>query len=149
LAETEKRKSLTFDVSVTSSVRVALERAEARSVDIFVVDLGLPDERRSGQIETNVGLKLIPHLTRNEDCGVIVYSAEAKAAYFMLTMEAGVDDYIEKTDGAEFVVAKIISVWRRIQSARTERENLEKFRGRSFQIGDWTGNYALELANER
>jgi len=150
LVEAEKRRGIRFDVSITSSAQDANELAKARAVDIFVVDLGLPDEKQFGNVSTNVGLRLLPFLTCNPECGIIVYSAEAKSAFFQLTMEIGIDDYIEKTDPSEFVVEKIISVWRRILSARIERSNLEKNRGRSFRIGEWIytiGNQTLRASS--
>jgi DNA-binding response OmpR family regulator len=146
LGDFEKRRGIRFDVRVTSSSERARELADARNVDIFVVDLGLPDESRSREVSPNVGVRLLTHLTRNPNCGIIVYSAEAKSAFFQLTMKIGIDDFIEKTDPAEYVVEKIIAVWRRILSARIERSNLEKHRGRSFRIGEWyftIGNQTL------
>jgi DNA-binding response OmpR family regulator len=137
LEEAEKQRRIRFDVSITSSVIESQARSDSRVVDIFVVDLGLPDEKALGRTSANVGMRLLSILADKSDCGIIVYSVEAKSAFFQLTMRIGIDDFIEKTDPSEFVVEKIIAVWRRILSARIERSNLEKNRGRSFRIGEW------------
>lgn len=126
-----------FDVSTTDDILVALDRAQNAGIDIFVVDLGLQDPENNSRISPNVGLKYLPHLATYNNVGIIVYSSEDRNAYYEKLIDAGVDDYIQKTDPIEYVTKKIIALWRRAIAVRSDALQFTTGFERRFQIGSW------------
>ena len=146
LSNEERNRRFFFDVKITSSAKDAEKAAVENSADVFVIDLGLEDENQTGRSNSAIGLRLLPRLLKYPNAGIIVYSTEDKRVFYEQVMKIGVDDFIQKTDPSEYVVEKIIAVWRRTISVRNEiTHNLSGF-GRKFKIGDWdfiVGNQML------
>jgi DNA-binding response OmpR family regulator len=138
LFETGRKRGFFFDISATADVRQAALRVENKNTDIFIVDLGLEKPSQPGVSWPSVGLALIAKiLERSNSAGIIVYSQEPRDRYYTHLLEAGVDDYIEKIDPPEFVVEKVIAVWRRAISVRNDALYFEGGYGKAFMIGDW------------
>lgn len=86
------------------TVRAALEMATTRRIDLFLVDMGLPDED---------GLTLIRALAAEGHGPLIVLSARSGESHKVNALEAGADDYVTKPFGIAELRARIRAVTRR------------------------------------
>ena len=116
LVELEKARPFRADVTCALSARQALEFANKRKFDIFVVDLKLPDRESDRDPRAAVGRRLLSLLIQKPNSGIIVYSSEPKDRKAGEYLLLGADDFIQKTDGSEFLVEKIYALWRRVKS---------------------------------
>lgn len=91
-----------------STVREARETAADHRIDLFLVDMGLPDED---------GLTLIRALVAEGRGPVVVLSARAGEAHKVRALDAGADDYIVKPFGVAELGARIRAVTRRAAAA--------------------------------
>jgi two-component system KDP operon response regulator KdpE len=93
-----------YDVDVAADGRTALAVAAARSPDLAVVDLGLPD---MGGIDVVKGLRrwtLVP---------VLVLSARVASTDKVAALDAGADDYVTKPFGMDELLARLRAALRR------------------------------------
>jgi DNA-binding response OmpR family regulator len=126
-----------FQIDLTPTAEEALQFLEKDEIDIYIVDLKLPNIENLGVEDESVGENLVGRILEKTNAGVIVHSlvpAERNAEVFLLL---GADDYIEKTAKLEFVRAKLLALWRRVQLTRPEISNAYAHTNRTFLIGDW------------
>lgn len=93
-----------FDVLTAATVREARRLALARSPDLVILDLGLPD---------GDGKSLIADLRSFSRIPIIVLSARDREGEKVEALDLGADDYIEKPFGIAELLARIRTALRR------------------------------------
>lgn len=102
-----------YHVSVAVSGKDALALANRESVDLAIVDLGLPDME---------GLTLVRQLVDRHACGIIIVSGRGEAIERIVGLELGADDYMGKPFEPRELLARVRSVLRRVPvSAPSEK----------------------------
>lgn len=124
---------LTFKVNIVGSEFEAERFINGNEIDIYVVDLELPEFNAAPS--EKVGERLVKRLVEFTDGGVIVHSGLLRTDREDF-LWAGVDDYIPKGAGISEVVAKAFAVWNRVKRAQKPRPIAVK-RARSFKLGKW------------
>ncbi len=76
-------------------------------VDIFLIDLGLPD---------GDGLEVIRGLKGRANCGIIVLSGRSDDIDKIVCLEVGADDYITKPFNPRELLARVHSLLRRVEN---------------------------------
>ena len=101
-------RSKGYDVEVAGSGLEGLQSFEARTPDLIVLDLGLPD------IE---GTEVCRRIRTRSQVPIIVLSARSAEPDKVNALELGADDYVTKPFGAEELVARIRVALRRVASS--------------------------------
>jgi two-component system, NtrC family, nitrogen regulation response regulator NtrX len=117
-----------FDVDVAGSARIALEKVAAKSYDLILLDVMMPDMD---------GLEML-RLLREKKVAVpvIVMSGHGSIDTAVEATRLGAHDFLEKPVGTERL---LLSVERAIDFERLERENRE-LRERAGTAGDLLGD---------
>lgn len=105
-----------WQVSTAISGAHGLRLAAQNSVDIVLLDLGLPD------ID---GKELIPSLRRLGRLAIIIISARHQEAEKVLALDAGADDYVDKPFNIQELSARIRAAERRLQTVAGSSESYE------------------------
>jgi DNA-binding response OmpR family regulator len=92
-------------VLVARSGAEALQAKQRFQPDIVLIDLGLPDLD---------GMALVDRFARENDCGVIVVTANAEEGARVAGLDHGADDYMVKPAPLRELAARIRAVHRRI-----------------------------------
>lgn len=95
------------------SAEAFYREAVARTVDIVLIDLGLPGED---------GLEAIQHLRKLKTLGIIAVTARGSHEEQMLGLEAGADHYFIKPVDLTKLLTAIIALWRRLKNDTTNEE---------------------------
>jgi two-component system, OmpR family, KDP operon response regulator KdpE len=103
-----------YEVLEADSGKLGLSLASARSPDLLILDLGLPD------ID---GVDVVKQVRHWSHAPIIVLSARSDERDKVETLEAGADDYMTKPFGLAELVARIQVSLRRI--AFTARQDLD------------------------
>ncbi|HJV53785.1 MAG TPA: response regulator, partial [Noviherbaspirillum sp.] len=100
-----------FELTVAATVRAALDALAARSFDLAMFDVGLPD---------GSGIDLCRSL-RARDAGIpiLMLSARTDEETAVAGIEGGADDYIRKPYGVKELTARML---RLLERRRTERQ---------------------------
>jgi two-component system KDP operon response regulator KdpE len=101
-------RSKGYDVEVAGTGTEALAMFEARTPDLIVLDLGLPDLE---------GTEVCRRIRTKSQVPILVLSARSAEAEKVYALELGADDYVTKPFGAEELVARIRVALRRLASA--------------------------------
>ena len=116
-----------WQVFAEGSAVDGLRTAHEQSVDLVLLDLGLPDAD---------GKELIPALRANADRGIIVISARHQEPEKVAALDAGADDYVDKPFGIEELMARVRAAERR--------------RSRASEAGEVTaGDLRVDLRKRR
>jgi DNA-binding response OmpR family regulator len=100
-----------YDVRRVATAEDALAAVEpAGSVDIVLLDLGLPDAD---------GIEVCRKLRRQDSVAVIAVTARAEERDRIVGLRSGADDYVVKPFGIGELLARIEAVARRTRSARS------------------------------
>lgn len=95
-----------LDATAVGTVHAALDHLDQHSVDVVIVDLGLPD---------GSGLDLVRILRgRVPPCGLIIVTGKGDPVDRILGLELGADDYVTKPFVGRELVARVRSVLRRL-----------------------------------
>jgi two-component system KDP operon response regulator KdpE len=116
-------RSRGYDVEIAGSGAEALQMFEARTPDLIVLDLGLPD------IE---GPEVCRRIRTRSQVPIIVLSARSGEPDKVNALDLGADDYVTKPFGAEELVARIRVALRRVASS--EPANSGVFRAGGLAI---------------
>ena len=98
-----------YDVEVAGTGTDALALFEARTPDLIVLDLGLPDLE---------GTEVCRRIRAASAVPIIVLSARTAEADKVNALDLGADDYVTKPFGAEELVARIRVALRRVATRR-------------------------------
>ena len=126
-------RGLRFDVSLVTSSSEAEPFISHDQIDIYVVDLELPEFKAAPS--EKVGELLVKNIIQSTSGGVIVHTHVLRKDRDDFLWD-GVDDYIMKGDSISNVVATVFAVWRRVKTARQSNTKARK-RDRSFRLGKW------------
>jgi DNA-binding response OmpR family regulator len=141
-----------FDVDVVPDISQAMSYVDHDEVDIYIVDLILPEAASSLNKCVDNGKNLVKRIIERSNAGIIVHSdipldrsdagiiADSNApsephAEELLTL--GADDYLEKGVKPEIIKAKVQALWRRIKMTRPDATIHFVHTNRIFRIGQW------------
>lgn len=97
-----------FEVSQAASGAELRAVTRARSVDLAIVDLQLPDED---------GFSIVRHLREAQRCGIIMLTANNDPTDRVVGLELGADDFLVKPHPPRELLARVRSVIRRLAEA--------------------------------
>ena len=107
------RRGLTRYGFEVAWVGTGAEALQASTVDLVLLDLGLPDTD---------GLDVCRSLRARSDVPIIVISARSDEADRVAGLELGADDYVSKPFGVREVIARIRAVMRRVNADQRRPE---------------------------
>ncbi len=107
------RRGLTRYGFEVTWVGTGAEALQASTVDLVLLDLGLPDTD---------GLDVCRALRARTDVPIIVISARSYEADRVAGLELGADDYVSKPFGVREVIARIRAVMRRVNADQRRPE---------------------------
>jgi two-component system KDP operon response regulator KdpE len=87
-----------YDVSEAGNAAQALAAVRARTPELIVLDLGLPDRD---------GLELIGELRRLSNAPILVLSSRGDEHSKVAALDNGADDYVTKPFGAQELMARV------------------------------------------
>jgi DNA-binding response OmpR family regulator len=99
-------RSRGYDVSTATSGRAAIDEIERGTLDLVVLDLGLPD------ID---GVEVCRRVRADSRVPILVLSARGAETEKVRALDAGADDYVTKPFGTEELLARIRVALRRIE----------------------------------
>lgn len=105
-------RTLGFEVWGCDSAEAFYREAATRSVNIVLIDLGLPGED---------GIEAISHLRKNKSFGIIVITADGSVEKRFTGMAAGADHYFVKPVKLPELFSAIDALWRRMGSQQPEQ----------------------------
>ena len=114
-----------YDVEVAGTGMDALALFEARTPDLIVLDLGLPDLE---------GTEVCRRIRAKSSVPIIVLSARTAEADKVNALDLGADDYVTKPFGAEELVARIRVALRRVATPEAADTGI-------FRVGTLTIDY--------
>ncbi|TXH65130.1 MAG: response regulator transcription factor [Thermomonas sp.] len=94
-----------FEVDSSDSAMTLYRALSLRSWDLFVVDIGLPDEN---------GFEVARHLRQRGEAGIVILTGRASAEDQVRGLDGGADAYLSKPVGVDVLAAALRSVLRRI-----------------------------------
>jgi len=111
-----------FEVFTCDSGACVARLSRSDDIDIFLVDIGLPDIS---------GLELVQFLKANTHAGVLIVSGRSNETDKVVGLQLGADDYVTKPYNARELTARIHSVLRRTkyhesQSQQTKVSSVSK-----------------------
>lgn len=112
-----------LDVSVASDGQEMREQMARRSVDLVLLDLGLPGED---------GLALTRHIRSHSNVGVIIVTGSGESVDRIVGLELGADDFVAKPFDLRELLARVRSVLRRTTAAAQEPEASPRVQGLRF-----------------
>lgn len=96
-----------YRVLTAESARAFREIDAAEDVDVYLIDITLPDGN---------GFSLIRDLRRRSESGVIVLSGRSGETDHVVGLELGADDYVNKPFRVRELCSRVNAVYRRISS---------------------------------
>ena len=97
-----------FHILRAESARALWEITECNTIDLFLIDLSLPDED---------GLTLTRAIRKTSDVGIIIVSGKTSEVDRVVGLEIGADDYITKPFSPRELLARVRSVLRRTKGS--------------------------------
>ena len=101
-------RSRGYEVEVAGTGREAVAAVAARSPDLIVLDLGLPDLD---------GAEVCRRIRLESKAPIVVLSARGGEADKVAALDIGADDYVTKPFGSEELLARIRVALRRVEDA--------------------------------
>lgn len=98
----------TYTVTPAKDLKNGIELFDENTVDLVILDLGLPD---------GDGLELIEHIRKKADTPIIVLSARGKDYDKVTALDMGADDYVTKPFNMRELMARIRVALRRKNKA--------------------------------
>jgi DNA-binding response OmpR family regulator len=129
-------------VDITRDIQGAREFLRQDIVDIYIVDLIMPDSEGTAE-SALIGKAFVREINEKSNAGIIVHSSLPAEIESTLALDTGADDYIHKYPPTQderipqMVRSRVRAVWRRIQLLRPMRSNLFAHTNRVFLLGNW------------
>ncbi len=121
-----------FEVQFAKTVTQCEQKIRAANFSLYIIDLLLPDGH---------GHEVIRKIRKTSCAGVIVLSGRLDEMDKVVALELGADDYVVKPFARAEFVARVKSLFRRINDLQGQ-ENLPKSEGSKHWFGDWTTDLA-------
>jgi len=102
-----------YSVFAANSGEAALAYVRSQTIDLIVMDLGLPD------ID---GLDVCRQVRRNSNVPIVMLTARDEEADKLVGLELGADDYVTKPFSPKELVARVRAVFRRVEAAEKPPE---------------------------
>jgi two-component system KDP operon response regulator KdpE len=118
-------KSRGYEVESVTTGAAAIAAVAARTPDVVVLDLGLPDLD---------GTEVCARIRKTSDVPIIVLSARGSETDKVRALDLGADDYVTKPFGPEELLARIRVALRRVTAADAAQSG-------QIQAGDLTIDY--------
>jgi DNA-binding response OmpR family regulator len=139
---------LMCEIDVVEDLAGARQYLHDDSIDIYFLDLEISEKAGEGLLDPSVGRAFVNDVVRMTNAGVVVCSSLSHETEAATLLEAGVDDYVEKTSSPEIIAARTLSVWRRTLQSRPEASRALSLAhvGRTFILSGWrfvVGNRTL------
>lgn len=103
----------TYTISKAKDLKTAIQLYESSTVDLIILDLGLPD---------GDGLELIEHVREKSNIPIIVLSARGKDFDKVNALDMGADDYVTKPFNMRELMARIRVAIRRMKKEEKDEE---------------------------
>lgn len=126
-----------FDSS--GSMRDFLQR-EVAGVDLFVVDLGLPDGN---------GQALVRRLRQETEAGIIVLTGRAGENEQVLSLETGADDFVAKPFRPRELVARVNALMRRLGASAKRSSEAGNPSGIYSEFGEYSANLSSRIVTRK
>lgn len=97
-----------YSVLTAATAAAGLQMVERETVDLILLDLGLPDRD---------GVELIPELRQRSEAQIIVVSARTQEMEKIAALDAGAEDYLTKPFSVGELMARLRVLLRRRQDA--------------------------------
>jgi len=101
-------RSRGYEVEVAGTGREAIAAVAARSPDLIVLDLGLPDLD---------GAEVCRRIRKESKAPIVILSARGSETDKVAALDLGADDYVTKPFGSEELLARIRVALRRLEEA--------------------------------
>jgi DNA-binding response OmpR family regulator len=139
---------LRCEIDVVEDLAGARQYLLDDSIDIYFLDLEISEKAGEGLLDPSVGRAFVSDVVKTTNAGVVVCSSLSHDTEAATLLEAGADDYIEKTSSPDVIAARTLSVWRRTLQSRPEASQTLRFAhvGRTFILSGWrfvVGNRTL------
>ena len=118
-----------YTVDIAGDAREGLARAQARQVDVTLLDLGLPDAD---------GIEIIRKLQALNEGPIIVLSARQLEAEKVRALDEGAHDYIDKPFGIDELLARLRAA---VRQRRSQSGHATEFRSAELYL-----NYSTHRA---
>lgn len=117
-----------FEVDGVGSALALYRALNLRSYDLFVVDVGLPDES---------GFAVAQHLRKLGNAGIVMLTGRRGADDHVRGLDQGADAYLSKPVGVEVLAATLRSVMRRTSVAAMPPPRQAKTTGWRLIANEW------------
>jgi DNA-binding response OmpR family regulator len=139
---------LRCEIEVVEDLAGARQYLRDDSIDIYFLDLEISEKAGEGLLDPSVGRAFVSDVVRTTSAGVVVCSSLSHETEAAALLEAGADDYVEKTSSPDIIAARTLSVWRRTLQSRPEESRTLNLAhaGRTFILSGWrfvVGNRTL------
>jgi two-component system response regulator TctD len=136
------------EIDVVEDLASARQYLRDDSIDIYFLDLEISEKAGEGLLDPSVGRAFVSDVVRTTNAGVVVCSSLSHETEAATLLEAGADDYVEKTSSPDVIAARALSVWRRTLQSRPEASQALRLAhvGRTFILSGWhfvVGNRTL------
>jgi len=130
---------LKCEIDVVEDLTTARQYLRDDSIDIYFLDLEISEKAGEGLLHASVGRDFVRDVVKATNAGVIICSSFAAETEAAGLLEAGADDYVEKTSAPDVIAARTLSVWRRTLQSRPANSQAVKFAhvGKTFALNDW------------
>ncbi len=115
-----------FAVKTADSGKAALAAIKDERFDIIILDLVLPDI---------FGADLCKSIRRLTTTPILLLTASTEEQDYIIGLESGADDYIQKTTGLPVILAKIKAILRKEDKQATKGSNIVA----SFKLATFSG----------
>lgn len=132
----EAQYPLLFEVDLASNISEVLPYLDRDEIDIYVVDLALPEKPKDIDLVEN-GKKLVGRIYETSDAGILVHTNTPLWRDGEELFALGADDYIEKGTAPEILRAQATALWRRIRMTRASSNSRIVHTNQVFCIRDW------------
>ena len=139
---------LRCEIEVVEDLAGARQDLRDDSIDIYFLDLEISEKVGEGLLDPSVGRAFVSDVVRTTNAGIVVCSSLSHETEAETLLEAGADDYVEKTSSPGIIAARTLSVWRRTLQSRPEASRTLSLAhvGRTFILSGWrfvVGNRTL------